>query len=85
MMPTTLAGAQIGAMMLVIFPNVYLQSLLTAMLIALLGQTAHKGVQQTKKENDKKKKDEAEGKVPIMFKFSCNPVAMYKQLTAKPS
>jgi hypothetical protein len=32
----------------------------------------------TKKENEKKKKDKEEGKVPVMFKFSCNPVAMYK-------
>jgi hypothetical protein len=40
-------------------------------------------VQQTKKETEKKKRDEAEGKAPVMFKFSCNPVAMYKQLMEK--
>ena len=43
MMPTTLAGAQIGALLLLVFPNVYIQAFLTALLIGLLGGVAKKG------------------------------------------
>lgn len=51
MMPTTLAGAQIGAMMLLIFPNSILNICLTILLIVLMVQTIIKGVQVMKKEN----------------------------------
>jgi uncharacterized membrane protein YfcA len=44
MMPTTLAGAQLGALILLTFPNIYIQLMLTLMLLFLGIQSAKKGV-----------------------------------------
>ena len=62
MMPTTLAGAQIGAFILVIFPSLYIQIALTITLIILGAQSTKKAIDITKKENEdaKKKKVGAE-------------------------
>jgi uncharacterized membrane protein YfcA len=51
MMPTTLAGAQIGSLILVVFPAPIIQICLTLMLIALGLQSLRKGIQIRKKEN----------------------------------
>ena len=56
MMPTTLAGAQIGAVILVVFPSIIIQIILTLMLGFLAIQSALKGIEITKKENAEKKK-----------------------------
>lgn len=66
MMPTTLAGAQIGALVLVVFPAPLIQIFLTAMLICLGLQSLRKGLQIRKKEDavirlaEEKKKAEQE-------------------------
>jgi len=51
MMPTTLAGSQIGALILVVFPSLYIQIALTITLILLGGQSTMKAIEITKKEN----------------------------------
>ena len=59
MMPTTLAGAQIGAFILVVFPSLYIQVALTITLILLGLQSTKKAIDITRKENaeaEKKKK-----------------------------
>ena len=47
MMPTTLAGAQIGAVILVVFPSIIIQIILTLMLGFLAIQSAFKGIEIT--------------------------------------
>jgi uncharacterized membrane protein YfcA len=51
MMPTTLAGAQVGAIILVTFPSLIIQVILTAMLGLLSVQSTFKAIEITKKEN----------------------------------
>ena len=51
MMPTTLAGSQIGAFMLVTFPPLYLQVALLVTLILLGIQSTKKAIDITRKEN----------------------------------
>jgi len=51
MMPTTLAGAQIGAIMLVTFPSVIILALLTIMNALLAIQSVFKALEITRKEN----------------------------------
>ena len=51
MMPTTLAGSQIGAFMLVTFPPLYLQVALLVTLILLGLQSTKKAIDITRKEN----------------------------------
>ena len=51
MMPSTLAGAQIGSFILLVFPTPVVQILLVLMLIALGLQSLRKGIQIRKKEN----------------------------------
>ena len=51
MMPTTLAGSQIGAFMLVTFPPLYLQVALLITLILLGLQSTKKAIEITRKEN----------------------------------
>ena len=51
MMPTTLAGAQIGALILFMFPSFLIESLLTLMLAFLAVQSTCKALEITKKEN----------------------------------
>lgn len=51
MMPTTLAGAQIGSLILIMFPTPVIQILLVLMLIGLGLQSLRKGFQIRKKEN----------------------------------
>ena len=51
MMPTTLAGAQIGAFILVVFPSLYIQIALIITLILLGAQSTKKAIDITKKEN----------------------------------
>lgn len=50
MMPTTLAGAQIGSFILITFPSLAIQIMLTVMLIFLTYKSAVKGVQIYRKE-----------------------------------
>ena len=57
MMPTNLAGAQFGALILVVFPSVIIQIMLTLTLLALAIQSVFKAIEITKKEN--KEKEEA--------------------------
>lgn len=52
MMPTTLAGAQIGAIILVVFPSIIIQAILTVMLVFLLIQSVIKARSLTKEENE---------------------------------
>jgi len=54
MMPTNLAGAQIGALILVTFPSIIIQILLTITLLGLAIQSVFKGIELTKKENREK-------------------------------
>ena len=56
MMPTTLAGAQIGALVLVVTPDLFIQILLTVVLALLTVQSGCKAVEITKKENLAKQK-----------------------------
>lgn len=51
MMPTTLAGAQVGAIILVTFPSLIIQIILTIMLAFLAIQSTFKAISITKKEN----------------------------------
>ena len=51
MMPTTLAGAQIGALVLISFPSLYIQIILTLVLFALAIQGTFKAIKITKAEN----------------------------------
>jgi uncharacterized membrane protein YfcA len=51
MMPTTLAGAQIGAIILVIMPDLFIQIILTIVLAFLTVQSGCKAHEITKKEN----------------------------------
>ena len=51
MMPTNLAGAQIGALILVVFPSLIIQIILTLTLLALGIQSTFKAIEITKKEN----------------------------------
>lgn len=53
MMPTTLAGAQIGAFVLVTFPSLVIQVVLTITLAFLACQSAQKAVELTREENKK--------------------------------
>lgn len=55
MMPTTLAGAQIGSFILIVFPTPLVQILLVVMLIALCIQSLRKGIQIRRKENKLRK------------------------------
>ena len=57
MMPTTLAGSQIGALILITFPSLYIQVMLTLMLAGLAIQSTFKAIEITKKENAKRNKD----------------------------
>ena len=52
MMPTTLAGAQIGALVLVIFPSLVIQVILTLKLAFLWFYMYRKAVKLTKKETE---------------------------------
>ena len=52
MMPTTLAGAQIGALILVIFPSLVIQVILTLKLAFLWIFMYRKAVKLTKKETE---------------------------------
>jgi len=51
MMPTTLAGAQIGSFLLIVMPSVVIQICLVTMLIGLMIQTGRKGMYHCRKEN----------------------------------
>ena len=51
MMPTTLAGAQIGSFLLVVMPSVIIQICLVIMLIGLMIQSGRKAAQICRKEN----------------------------------
>ena len=64
MMGTTLAGAQIGAMILVTFPALIIQILLLLTLIILLFATVFEAVSLTKKENAQKLLD-AKKNIPV--------------------
>ena len=55
MMPTNLAGAQIGALILVVFPSIIIQIVLTLTLLALSIQSVFKAIEITKKENKLKR------------------------------
>ena len=55
MMPTTLAGAQIGAIILVTFPSIIILIMLTILLGFLAVQSTQKALQLTKKENEDRK------------------------------
>ena len=50
MMPTTLAGSQIGGYILIVSPDLYIQILLTLLLAFLSYQTIKKGLELDKKE-----------------------------------
>ena len=50
MMPTTLAGSEIGGYVLLIFPSIYIQGFLTLLLAFLTYQTTKKGLQIHRKE-----------------------------------
>ena len=50
MMPTTLAGSEIGGYILLIFPAIYIQGALTLLLAFLTYQTTKKGLQIHRKE-----------------------------------
>lgn len=52
MMPATLAGAQVGALILLTFPSLLIQIFLTLVLAALAVQSTFKAVKITKKENE---------------------------------
>ena len=53
-MPTTLAGAQIGSFLLVVMPAVIIQICLTTLLIGLMIQSARKGYHHCVRENKMK-------------------------------
>ena len=53
MMPTTLAGTQIGALILISFPALYITIILTVLLLFLTIQTLRKAIKITKQENEK--------------------------------
>ena len=57
MMPTTLAGSQIGGFVLLIFPALYIQIALTLLLAFLSYQTTKKGLQLHAKEKALKEKE----------------------------
>jgi len=63
MMPTTLAGSQIGTYVLHSFPPILINGMLTLVLFLLGLQSAKKGWQLTKKENEALKKAAAASKV----------------------
>jgi len=52
MMPATLAGAQVGAYILLTFPSLFIQCFLTLVLAALAVQSTHKAIKITRKENE---------------------------------
>ena len=54
MMPTTLAGSQIGGFILLIFPALIIQVLLTLLLAYLSWQTTKKALQMNRKEKAEK-------------------------------
>ena len=60
MMPTTLAGSQIGGYILLIFPSLYIQVMLTLLLAFLTWQTTKKGLQIHRKEVAEKARAEVE-------------------------
>ena len=51
MMPTTLAGAQIGAIILIVMPDLFIQIILTIVLGLLTVQSIYKAKEITQKEN----------------------------------
>ena len=53
MMPTTLAGTQIGALILISSPALYITIILTILLLFLTIQTVRKAIKITKQENEK--------------------------------
>lgn len=56
MMPTTLAGAQIGSLILVAFPSVTILATLTIILALLTIQSVLKAIEITRKENKEREK-----------------------------
>lgn len=52
MLPTTLAGSQIGTYVLEAFPAVLINGMLVVLLAVLAIQSARKGLQLTRKENE---------------------------------
>lgn len=54
MMPTNLAGAQVGALIFLTFPAIIIQIMLTLTLLALSIQSVFKGISLTRKENRQK-------------------------------
>lgn len=61
MMPTTLAGSQIGGYVLKAFPSIYIQALLTLLLAFLTFQTTKKGLQLHRKELAEKERAKSVG------------------------
>lgn len=61
MMPTTLAGSQIGGYVLKAFPSIYIQALLTLLLAFLTYQTTKKGLQLHRKEIAEKERAKSVG------------------------
>ena len=61
MMPTTLAGSQIGGYILIMFPALYIQVALTLLLAFLTWQTTKKGLQLNRKEKAAKALKELNG------------------------
>lgn len=61
MMPTTLAGSQIGGYILIMFPALYIQIALTLLLAFLTWQTTKKGLQLNRKEREEKATKELNG------------------------
>jgi len=55
MMPTCLCGAQIGAFILILFPSIIIQIILTLMMFGLTIQSTFKAISITKKENKARK------------------------------
>ena len=55
MMPTTLAGAQIGAIILIVMPDIFIQIVLTIVLALLTVQSTYKAIEITKKENEQRR------------------------------
>ena len=61
MMPTTLAGSQIGGYVLKAFPSIYIQAALTLLLAFLTYQTTKKGLQLHRKEQAEKERTKSVG------------------------
>ena len=81
MMPTTLAGAQIGALILIIFPSLFIVVILTFMLTFLTVQSLRKAIAICNKENKERLAKSAVNKPNTSQERSTQPIELSTNVT----